>query len=49
MKYLDVLQLVEHLEVDFLDKIPRKINRANTCHGAECPSSYIRDLIVTEV
>jgi hypothetical protein len=49
VSYLDVLQLVEHLEVDFLDEIPREINRADPCHRAECASPDIRDLIVAEV
>jgi hypothetical protein len=47
--YLNILELVEHLKVYLLDKIPRKINSANPCHRAKCASPYISDLIVTEV
>jgi hypothetical protein len=47
--YLNVLQLVEHLKVYLLNKIPCKINGANPCHRAKCASPNICDLIVTEV
>ena len=49
IRYLNVLQLVEHLEVYLLDEVPRQINRANSCHGSECASTDIRDVIVTEI
>jgi hypothetical protein len=49
VRYLDVLQLVEHLEVYFRYEIPREVNRADSRHRPESASPDIRDLIVAQV
>lgn len=47
--YLSELQLIEHLEVDFLNEIPREIDGANPGNGTKSSTIYVIDLIVTQV
>lgn len=47
--YLSVLQLIKHLEVDFLNEVPRKINSADPGNGSKRSTTYVVDLIVTQV
>lgn len=45
-RYLSKLQLIEHLEIDLLDEIPRKIDGADPGDGAEGTATHIIDLVI---
>jgi len=46
IKYLCKLQLIEHLEINFFNKVPRKVDGANPSDGTERSTTHIIDLIV---
>lgn len=48
-KYLSKLQLIEHLKVDLFDKISRKIDGTDPCNRIEGSTTYVVDLIVTQI
>jgi len=47
--YLSKLQLIEHLEINLLDEIPRKIDGADPCNRTEGSTTHIIDLIVAQI
>lgn len=47
--YLSKLQLVEHLEVDLFYEVSREIDSTDPGDGAEGSTSYVIDLIITQI
>lgn len=47
--YFSKLQLIEHLEVNLLDEIPRKIDGTDSCNRTEGSTAHVIDLIVAQI
>lgn len=47
--YLSELQLIEHLEIDLLNEVPRKIDGADPGNSTEGSTTHVVDLIVTQI